>query len=238
MSSDRHALAILLDAPLQSWGVNSRFQQRGTENHPSKSALLGMLAAAMGIDKHAPGEREALAPLAALVLTTYRIPRSEMPNQRLFRRLTDFHTIGGGYDRTDPAQKRNISRKASGGMSTTVVTRREYLLEARFIAVFEGEKELLEKVAASLQDPVWGVWLGRKTCLPGRPLSPVIRATRRAAFETLLLKMDGQTEADPEKFDRMEEGTGEGAFMNPDQPKSYGERDFESRSMIHRRPEK
>lgn len=236
MSSDRQSLAILLDAPLQSWGVNSRFQQRGTENHPSKSALLGMLAAAMGIDKHAPGEREALAPLAALALTTYRVPRSDMPNQRLFRRLTDFHTVGGGYDRADPGQKRNISRKASGGMSTTVVTRREYLLEARFIAVFEGKKELLEKIAASLLNPVWGVWLGRKTCLPSRPLTPVICGTHRAAFETLILKMDGQAEADPETYDRMEEGTGEGAFMNPDQPKSYSEREFESRSMIHHRP--
>ena len=45
------AVGLVLDAPLQSWGVDSRFQRRGTNAHPSKSAVLGLLAAALGIDK-------------------------------------------------------------------------------------------------------------------------------------------------------------------------------------------
>ena len=32
--SDTAYLALLLDAPLQSWGFSSRFQRRTTELHP------------------------------------------------------------------------------------------------------------------------------------------------------------------------------------------------------------
>lgn len=41
-------LALRLAAPLQSWGVDSRFLRRGTEAAPSKSGLIGLLAAAQG----------------------------------------------------------------------------------------------------------------------------------------------------------------------------------------------
>ena len=54
--SDPAALAFVLDSPLQSWGVDSRYQQRDTAAFPTKSGLLGLLAAALGIDKNAPEE--------------------------------------------------------------------------------------------------------------------------------------------------------------------------------------
>ncbi|MBK8074514.1 MAG: type I-E CRISPR-associated protein Cas5/CasD [Kineosporiaceae bacterium] len=41
-------LLLTLAAPLQSWGVASRFPVRATQDHPSKSGVIGLLAAAMG----------------------------------------------------------------------------------------------------------------------------------------------------------------------------------------------
>ena len=41
-------LLLRFAAPLQSWGASSRYQQRGTELAPTKSAVVGMLAAALG----------------------------------------------------------------------------------------------------------------------------------------------------------------------------------------------
>lgn len=41
-------LALRLAGPLQSWGVGSRFVRRMTEPAPSKSGVLGLIAAAQG----------------------------------------------------------------------------------------------------------------------------------------------------------------------------------------------
>ncbi len=50
------------------------------------------------------------------------------------------------------------------------MSRREYLLDARFGVILEGGRPLLERVRAGLDDPVWGVWLGRKNCIPAQPI--------------------------------------------------------------------
>lgn len=44
-----NALLIRLAGPLQSWGINSNFDTRATERYPSKSGVIGLLAAALGI---------------------------------------------------------------------------------------------------------------------------------------------------------------------------------------------
>lgn len=41
-------LLLRLAGPLQSWGSAARFARRGTENAPTKSGVLGLLAAAEG----------------------------------------------------------------------------------------------------------------------------------------------------------------------------------------------
>ena len=43
-----NTLLIRLAGPLQSWGVDSKFERRVTENVPTKSALIGLFASAMG----------------------------------------------------------------------------------------------------------------------------------------------------------------------------------------------
>ena len=110
------ALGLVLDAPLQAWGTASRFQRRGTGTHPSKSALLGLLAAALGVDKHARDEEARLAPLRALRLTTCRVPRlaaGDGPGG-LVGRLADYHTVGGGYDTATERGYLSTPRKAGG----------------------------------------------------------------------------------------------------------------------------
>ena len=41
-------LLLRLKGPMQSWGVSSKFDTRTTERAPSKSAIIGMLACALG----------------------------------------------------------------------------------------------------------------------------------------------------------------------------------------------
>lgn len=151
-------LALLLDAPLQSWGLDSRFRRRDTAALPTRSALLGLCCAALGLDKGSPGERDFLRESSDLRLTLLVLPRES--GQPVLR-LTDFHTTEGALT-------------AEGKRSDfPVISHRTYLTEARFGAVFSGEATLLNRLAAALQNPVWGVWFGRKSCIPA---SPVFRA--------------------------------------------------------------
>lgn len=222
MASDPAALALYIDAPLQSWGVSSRFQRRGTESTPSKSGVLGLIAAAMGIDKHAPAEGERLAPLAACRFSVFPITSKETADP--VQLLEDFHTVGGGYDRDDPVDKLRIARKASGGVSTTIITRRFYLEQARFIAVLEGDSEVLQKAADALLDPVWGGWFGRKCCLPAAPLLPTVAPSLGKAVDALLKKTGSRLFGEART-----EQAGDGAWHQHDQPISFGRREFLSR---------
>ena len=224
-------LAFLIDAPLQSWGASSKFQRRDTESWPTKSALVGVLAAALGIDKHAPDEIVRIAPLAALCFSVFRWPKLAP-----VVRLTDFHTIGGGYDKTNPAEKLHIPRKAGDGSPFgTVITRRTYLTDARFIALFQGDRATLERTAAALLDPVWGVWFGRKTCIPAEPLSPVVATSPREAIAALLQKL-GNDPAEIPTLEGMTESPGSGRFYQADQPIAFGQHHGAIPVAYHSRP--
>jgi CRISPR system Cascade subunit CasD len=202
MSSDIGHLALLLDAPLQSWGFASRFQRRTTGLHPTKSGVIGMLCAAMGIAKGSTEERELLPGLANLAMTSIAMSRHDV------RRHEDFHTVLN-------------TRRASGKMNTDpVVTHREYLLDARFGVILAGDRALLEKVAAALQDPVWGIWFGRKSCIPAEPvLRGRVYDTREGAERELI----GDTPI--EQFTRVEDVAvfADGTDSFADQPISYGQ---------------
>ena len=157
--SDMAYLVLLLDGPLQSWGFTSRFERRTTGLQPTKSGVVGLICAAMGVAKGSPEERDVLPLLAASKMTTIAIPRGRSGNSFLpILRLEDYHTV---LD----------TRRASGKMNPdTVITRREYVLDARFGVIIEGARSVLKCAAVGLADPVWGVWLGRKSCIPAEPI--------------------------------------------------------------------
>jgi CRISPR system Cascade subunit CasD len=211
------SLAFLIDAPMQSWGVSSKFQRRESESWPTKSAIVGIVSAAMGIDKYATGEAEQLLPLASLTFSVFRLPKTDPP-----LRLSDYHTIGGGYDKNNPAEVLHIPRRASGAsIDNAVLTRRTYLTDARFIALFQGKRDTLEKAAAALLDPVWGVWFGRKTCIPAMPLSPVVAGSPREALAGLLQRL-GKEPAEADLLEGLTETEGPGNWYQADQPVSFG----------------
>lgn len=221
-------LAFLIDAPLQSWGVSSKFQLRETDSWPTKSALIGVLAAALGIDKYGPNEAEKLAPLTALTFSVLRWPKKH-PSLR----LSDYHTIGGGWpkDRKEhPWASMNVpvkaTRTSTGGPifidGPAVETTRTYLTDARFIALFLGDRATLECAAAALLDPVWGVWFGRKTCIPAEPLSPVVAASPHEALAVLWQKL-GSDPAEISALEGMTESHGDDRFYQADQPVAFGQ---------------
>lgn len=180
MSSEPAYLALMLDAPMQSWGFSSRFQRRTTGLHPTKCGVIGMICAAMGLAKGSPEEKEELTKLVKLTLTTIVIPRkrknpwSEEERELPVLRLEDFHTVLG-------------TRAASGGIKKdAVITHRQYLLDAKFGVILKGERILLDRIADHLKNPTWGIWFGRKNCIPAEPVCRGIFDTEVAAQRVLV----------------------------------------------------
>ena len=171
--NDSAYLALYFDAPLQSWGYASKFDRRTTLAHPTRSGVIGLLCAAMGMDR---SDTQGLAKLEeALKVDVYAF--------RLGQRLTDYHTVGGGYDpKREPLR---ICRKASGSIGSTVQTWREYLEEARFGVVVSGPADMVERLADAVRDPVWGIWLGRKSCVPAARVFEGVHDDKDAALAAL-----------------------------------------------------
>ena len=94
-------LVLRLAGPMQSWGVDSRFTRRSTEAFPTKSALVGLLAAAQGRRRSDPIED--LAELSVAV-------RVDQPGQLLH----DFHTAHRG-DTSMPLSHRFYRADAAFG---------------------------------------------------------------------------------------------------------------------------
>ena len=164
-------LLLWFEAPLQSWGADSRFGRRDTLNFPTKSGVLGLVCAALG----AGGEQgELLAEFAPLGQTVLSFARNRKTSQGIGKEereplLRDFQMVGSGYDSHDPwisllIPKTSDGKKAVGG--GTKMTYRYYLQDAAFAVVLEVPAHQADMIAQSLQNPAWDIYLGRKNCVP------------------------------------------------------------------------
>lgn len=143
---------LLLDAPLQSWGTQGRFGHRDTDSEPSKSGVIGLIGAALGLER---GDDLAIAPLAAMNMAV-RVDREG-------KVLRDYHTAGGGTYRGEP--------HGVFGSKDTIVTTRYYLADACFVVALSSEDQaLVARVVEALGNPRWPLFLGRKSCVPTRQL--------------------------------------------------------------------
>ena len=107
-------LLLRLAAPLQAWGADSKFETRKTGREPTKSGVIGLLAAALGLRRD---EREAPLRLTGL--------RFGVRVEREGQLLVDYHTAKTQDEKT------------------SYVTYRHYLQDAVFLAGIESEDAAL-----------------------------------------------------------------------------------------------
>ncbi len=215
-------LALYLDGPLQSWGHQSRFDRRTSLSFPTRSGVLGMICAAMGI---ARGDAAALGEIDGIGMTVLTF--------RQRGRLMDFHTVGGGFN--PKTERQWMVRKANRARPDTVVTRREYLQDSRFGVILRGDPDLLKKMADGLAHPRWGVWLGRKSCIPASPVGQGLFSTEAAALERL------KTAAGEDEIRRVVREAAtfeEGTDTLMDAPLDFSERRFAPRRIAVELPER
>ena len=191
-------LLLWLEAPLQSWGFDSRFGRRDSLDFPTRSGVLGLLCCAMG----AGGEqREWLELMARQTQTVLAFglskegkegARKALPRQPLLR---DFHMVGSGYDDQDIWQsllipKTSEGKKAVGG--GTKMTYRYYLQDMAFAVLLTVPEVEAQVITTALQAPAWDLYLGRKSCVPTdfiyRGLFADEQQAREAALELATAK--------------------------------------------------
>lgn len=153
-------LLLRLAGPLQSWGLNAEYNNRTTATQPTKSGIIGLLAAAQGRERDAD-----IGDLAALRLGV----RSDQPGTQ----LRDYHTASDyrGHDLPSAQVNKKGEQKTTSPAKPTHITHRHYLQDAVFVAACHGPRPLLERLNAALRAPAFPLALGRRSCPPARPVS-------------------------------------------------------------------
>lgn len=138
-------LLLRMRAPMMSWGDHSRFTIRDTRREPTKSAVIGLLCAALGRPRWEP-----VNDLAALKM------RVRVNQEGLVQ--CDYHTVMD-------------SIKSNGCKGDTVISQRYYVADADYLVGLESENlALLTDLDTALQSPCWQLYFGRKSFVPSCPI--------------------------------------------------------------------
>ncbi len=135
-----YTLLLRIAAPMQSWGGESKYDTRDTQKEPTKSGILGLLAAAQGLSR---ADEQGLARLAKLQYAV-RVEREGAL-------LNDFHT-------------------AHSEKSSYITHRYYLCDAVFLCGLACEDCELLQQYANSLTHPVYPLFLGRRCCPPTLPL--------------------------------------------------------------------
>lgn len=158
-------LLLRMRSPMMSWGDRSRFTIRDTRREPTKSAVVGLLCAALGRPRWEP-----VHDLAALKMGV-RVNQEGVVQ-------CDYHTVMD-------------SIRSSGSKGDTVISQRYYVADADYLVGLESaDRALLETLDTALQSPTWQLYFGRKSFVPSCPVQvgikdePLVRALQHYEHRT------------------------------------------------------
>lgn len=138
-------LLLRMRSPMMSWGDHSRFTIRDTRREPTKSAVIGLLCAALGRPRWEP-----VSDLATLKMGV-RVNQEGVVQM-------DYHTVMDGI-------------KSGGGKGGTVISYRYYVADADYLVGLESDSEdILQQLDTALQNPAWQLYFGRKSFIPSCPV--------------------------------------------------------------------
>ena len=124
--------------PLQSYGTSSHFETRYTDYYPSKSAVLGLLAACLGYRRD---EEEKIRELSTLKFAVRIDQQGDL--------LKDYHIA--------------ITDKEIVEKPQTYVTNRYYLEDALFVVALSGMDELVDTLIKAIKSPYFQPFMGRRS---------------------------------------------------------------------------
>jgi len=125
---------------MQAWGSSSRFVRRSTDPQPTKSGIIGLLASALG--------RRRTDPIEDLLDLRFGV-RIDQAGEL----MRDFQTA-----------------RSLDGERSMPLSYRYYLADAVFLAVVEGDRDVVGALEDALRHPTFPLYLGRRSCPPAGPL--------------------------------------------------------------------
>lgn len=157
-------LILRLDGPMQAWGTHTFEDFRPSNLFPTRSGLLGLLGACLGLERNdLAGQTQLSASVEFSVRVDQKLGRLGLdePVSKRNVKLPDFHTVMD-------------ARKVDGrAREFPIVSRREYLFDAAF-TVAVGSKAnatiTLKQLTEALRRPCYTPSLGRRSCPLARPL--------------------------------------------------------------------
>lgn len=158
-------LILRLDGPMQAWGTHTYEDFRSSNLFPTRSGLVGLLGACMGIERT---DHQAMKALASSVELAVRVDKAavridnDAPSSKTHIKLPDYHTV---------REARRANRPPKDG--ETVQSWREYLFDAAFtVAICERPQASikLDQIELGLRAPCYTPVLGRRSCPLARPL--------------------------------------------------------------------
>lgn len=170
-------LLFRLYGSMASWGKEAVGEYRPTASHPGKSAIVGLVAAALGIRR---SESDAQASLA----TGYGIGVRVDTSGALLR---DYHTV-----QTPPRRRKQRYHTRRDELCWnepyTLVSKRDYRVDGLWtVALWATGRPPypLATLADALRKPKLTLYLGRKSCPPALPLAPTVvdTADLKSAFD-------------------------------------------------------
>ena len=156
-------IILKLQGPMQSWGEHSFEGLRPSSYAPTRSAILGLIGACLGVRRE---NRLQLQELADGIGMAIRVDKRTQPYGKgkflMQQKMTDYHTVKN-------------ARKNYRGLKSheTIQTWREYLMDSEFtVALWKYQNSVLnfDILEKALKNPVFTPYLGRRSCPIARPL--------------------------------------------------------------------
>jgi len=164
----REFLVIRLYGPMASWGDIAVGEQRLTHGHPTKSAIVGLLAAALGIRRDEEERHIALVNGYSMAV--------RVDSQGAL--LRDYHTVQvPPPDRGRRYYTRREEMSVAKHELNTILSQRDYRVDAHYTVALYGDGVMpyaFETLVQALKRPRYTLYLGRKSCPLAFPLTPQI----------------------------------------------------------------
>ncbi len=161
-------LVFRIYGPMASWGEIAVGEARHSAAYPSKSAICGLLGAALGLER---SEEDAHQLLANEYLQAVKMECSG-------HLLKDYHTAQApdsvGKFRYRTRRDEIVHGKDRLG---TILSSREYRTDALAIVALRASQAApysVEQLQRAFRSPVFHLYLGRKSCPLAAPLDPQI----------------------------------------------------------------
>jgi CRISPR system Cascade subunit CasD len=192
---NRRFLLFQLYGPLASWGSIAVGDMRPTFDRPSKSAVLGLIGASLGLKRphREMGEeqRKALEEKHRALAASFGYA-VRVDNFGVF--LSDYHTVQTPskeaewvVSRRDEVRLFDDQVRTESKKPNAIVSHREYYSDMLATVCLWGLSDAaysLNRIRSALEEPTFTPYLGRKACPPALPFYPelVEAATIREAF--------------------------------------------------------